>query len=231
MASKGVYIMEYDEREPTWLILKKAAEQLFKQGKIAFTRRELINYAKKYLAPDRPISSLDFEVDLVTVNGSSKDKYRDPEKLFLFRIGRGKYTLYDPELHGPIEKYLGVVTGIPTRKNVLENVAESLEKRGYHVQEVNQPGRATAPDLIATDGSEKVGIWVIDPAGDHRSQMRALAYSIGSALIERKKYNWVMVIAPPDILAHIPSDIREVLEKHGIRFVIIEEERRYTVKL
>ncbi len=223
--------MEYSEREPTWLVLKKAAEQLVKQGKIAFTRRELITYANKYIDPSRPESSLDFEVDLVTVNGSSKDKYRDPEKLFLFRIGRGKYTLYNPELHGPIEKYLGVTTGIPSRKYVLKNIADSLRERGYSVQEVNQPGRTTAPDLVASDDREKVGVWIVDPAGDQRTQLRTLAYSIGSALIERPKYNWILVIAPPDILAHVPSETRELLEKYGIRLALIQEERRYTVKL
>ncbi len=223
--------MAYNERDPTWLVLKKAAEQLVKQGRISFTRRELISYANKHIDPSRPESSLDFEVDLVTVNGSSKDRYRDPEKLFLFRIGRGKYTLYNPELHGPIEKYLSVTTGVPTRRYVLKNIADSLRERGYHVQEVTQPGRTTAPDLLASDGGERVGVWVIDPAGDHRSQLRTLAYSIGSALIERPRYNWVLIIAPPDILAHVPSDTRELLEKHGVRLAFIQEERRYTVKL
>jgi len=223
--------MAYNEKEPTWLILKKAATELVELGRISFSRRELINYAKKHVDPEKPESSLDFEVDLVTVNGSSKDKYKDPEKLFLFRIGRGRYTLYDPELHGPLEKYLEISSGIPTRRYVLRNVADSLKSRGYSIHEVKPTGKAIVPDLIATSDGEKIGVWVIDPASDQKTQLRTLAYSIGSAIITRPQYNWVMIIVPPDIVGVIPQGMRNVLEKNGIHIALIKEERRYTVKL
>ncbi len=223
--------MSSDERDPTWLVLKKAAMEMVKRGKTTFTRKELIEFAKKYIDPERPISSLDFEIDLTTVNGSSKDKYRDPEKLFLFRVGRGRYTLYDPELHGPLERYLEPSPSMPSRKNVIKSISESLKNRGYSVQEAKKASKPLSPDLVATLNGEKIGVWIVDPAGDQRTQLRTLAFSIGAAIIERPKYDWVMIIAPPDIMASIPPDLREILEKKGIRLALIEEERKYTVKL
>ena len=65
--------MDYEEREPTWLVLKKAALELVKRGKTSFTRKELIEYARNHIDPTRSLTSLDFEIDLVTVNGNSKD--------------------------------------------------------------------------------------------------------------------------------------------------------------
>ncbi len=223
--------MSNQEREPTWQVLKKAALELMKMGHRTFTRRELINYAKKYIDPDRPVSILDFEVDLVTVNGSSKDKYRDPEKLFLFRIGRGKYTVYDPELHGPIDKYLEMTTRHPARRIVVKSIADELRARGYHVDEVRGATRATAPDLIASRDDERIGVWIIDPIGDQRVQMRTLAYSLGSAIVESKNYTWTLVLVPPALLAQLPEKIRSILKDIGVRVAVIREERRYTIRL
>ena len=223
--------MSNQDREPTWLVLKKAAIELTRKGLKTFTRRELITYAKKYVDPDRPTSILDFEVDLVTVNGSSKDKYRDPEKLFLFRIGRGKYTVYNPEFHGPIDKYLEIMTKYPARRIVVKSIADELRARGYQVNEVKGVTRATAPDLIAKRDNERVGVWIIDPIGDQRAQMRTLAYSLGSAIVESKNYSWTLVLIPPSRLTQLPSNIRSVLEKIGVKVAVIKEERRYTIKL
>ena len=223
--------MSNQDREPTWLVLKKAAIELTRKGLKTFTRRELTTYAKKYVDPDRPISILDFEVDLVTVNGSSKDKYRDPEKLFLFRIGRGKYTVYDPELHGPIDKYLEMMTRYPARRIVVKSISDELRARGYQVNEVKGVTRATAPDLIAKQDNERVGVWIIDPIGDQRAQMRTLAYSLGSAIVESKNYSWTLVLIPPSLLTQLPSNIRSVLEKIRVKVAVIKEERRYTIKL
>lgn len=223
--------MGYEGREPTWLVLKKAALELVKRGKTSFTRKELIEYARKHIDPSRSLTSLDFEIDLVTVNGNSKDRYRDPEKLFLFRVGRGRYTLYDPEIHGSIEKYLEQRTLTTGRKRIILGVAEGLRERGYSVEEVKKPTKPLSPDLIAYSDEEKIGVWIVEPVGDTRTQLKTFASSIGSALIERHKYNWVMVVAPPDILAMIPSEVKKLLEEKGIRLVVLAEERKYTIKL
>jgi len=213
--------MSNQDREPTWLVLKKAAIELTRKGLKTFTRRELITYAKKYVDPDRPTSILDFEVDLVTVNGSSKE----------FRIGRGKYTVYNPEFHGPIDKYLEIMTKYPARRIVVKSIADELRARGYQVNEVKGVTRATAPDLIAKRDSERVGVWIIDPIGDQRAQMRTLAYSLGSAIVESKNYSWTLVLIPPSLLTQLPSNIRSVLEKIRVKVAVIREERRYTIKL
>lgn len=223
--------MSNNNKEPTWLVLKKAAAELTRKGLKTFTRRELITYAKKYIDPNRPASILDFEVDLVTVNGSSKDKYRDPEKLFLFRIGRGKYTVYDPELHGPIDKYIEMTTKHPARRVVVKSIVDELRARGYQVDEIKGISRATAPDLVAKRGNEKIGVWIIDPIGDQRAQMRTLAYSLGSAIVESKNYSWVLVLVPPPLLTHLQPNIRSVLETIRVKVAVIREERRYTIKL
>ncbi len=223
--------MAEEYREPTWLVLKKAAQQLVRQGKLSFTRKELITYAKKHIDPERSESSLDFEVDLVTVNGNSKDRYRDPEKLFLFRIGRGRYTLYDPELHGPIEQYLEGSEKLPSRRQVIEQVMQALREKGYSVEEKRYQRHPLAPDIVAYEDGEKIGVWVVDPSGDKYTQLKRLSYSLGAALIERAKYRWIMIAAPPDIAARIPQAIRECLESSGVRIVYIKEERRYTVKI
>ncbi|MEM4224751.1 MAG: hypothetical protein QXX93_02200, partial [Desulfurococcaceae archaeon] len=52
-------------RKPNWVLLKEAAESLYRSGKIYFTRKELIEEAKKK-DPSRSDMSLDFEIDLVT---------------------------------------------------------------------------------------------------------------------------------------------------------------------
>ena len=223
--------MAYNEKEPTWLILKKAATELVELGRISFSRRELINYAKKHVDPEKPESSLDFEVDLVTVNGSSKDKYKDPEKLFLFRIGRGRYTLYDPELHGPLEKYLEISSGIPTRRYVLRNVADSLKSRGYSIHEVKPTGKAIVPDLIATSDGEKIGVWVIDPSIDSSTQMKALAYAIGSSLLNTE-YDEHIITVPSNLVNKIKqSMLNKVIDKLNIKIAILKEKKQYVVEL
>ncbi len=223
--------MSEEYKEPTWMVLKKAAMKLMEQGKASFTRKELIMYAKKHVDPERSESSLDFEVDLVTVNGNSKDRYRDPEKLFLFRIGRGRYTLYDPEIHGPLEQYLEGGERPVSRRQVVEQVVASLREKGYGVEEKRYRRRPLAPDLVAYEGERRIGVWIVDPAGDKYTQLKRLAYSIGAAMIERDRYAWIMIIAPPDIVGRIPPRIRSCLEENGVRLVYIREERRYTIKL
>ncbi|MEM4542024.1 MAG: hypothetical protein QW123_00320 [Desulfurococcaceae archaeon] len=215
-------------RKPNWVLLKEAAESLYRSGKIYFTRKELIEEAKKK-DPSRSDMSLDFEIDLVTVNSSSKDKYKDPDKLFLFRLERGKYTLYSPEEHGELEKYVGAQRVIAARRRLVEEVASTLENLGYDVS-INRTAKPMEPDMIAEKGEDvKVGIWLIDPSAPLSTQYRYLAYIIGSCLLNRN-YTEYIILVPGELYKRIPHEIADVLARFNSKIAILKEERRYSIQ-
>lgn len=215
-------------RKPNWVLLKEAAESLYRSGKIYFTRKELIEEAKKK-DPSRSDMSLDFEIDLVTVNSSSKDKYKDPDKLFLFRLERGKYTLYSPEEHGELEKYVGAQRVIAARRRLVEEVASTLENLGYDVS-INRTAKPMEPDMIAEKGEDvKVGIWLIDPSAPLSTQYRYLAYIIGSCLLNRN-YTEYIILVPGELYKRIPQEIADVLARFNSKIAILKEERRYSIQ-
>ncbi len=220
------YGLQY--KKPNWMVLKEAAEKLVSMGKRTFTRKELTKYAKQ-LDPQRPITSLDFEIDLVTINSNSRDRYRNPEKLFLFRVGRGRYTLYDPEIHGPVEKYLDHEAYSPTRREVIESLKEQLERSGYRVEEVKHHHRPLTPDLIVKGDGRTIAVWIIDPGSDKSTQLKSLAYALGSALMNQ--YSESIIAMPADVINKIPARLRSILEKNNVRLRILVEEKRYIIAL
>lgn len=216
-------------RKPNWVLLKDAAESLYRSGKVYFTRKELIEEAKKK-DPSRSDMSLDFEIDLVTVNSNSKDKYKDPEKLFLFRLERGKYTLYNPEEHGELEKYVGTQRVIAARRRLVEEVINAFEKIGYDVS-INRTARPMEPDMIAEKGEDsRVGIWLIDPSTPLSTQYRYLAYIIGSCLLNRN-YTEHIILVPGELYKRIPQEIIDTLARFNSKIAILREERRYSIQL
>jgi hypothetical protein len=218
------------EKKPNWLLLKEAAEVLYRSGKTTFTRKELVAEVLKR-DPSRSEMSLDFEIDLVTVNSGSKERYRDPEKLFLYRVERGRYTLYNPEEHGDLEKYIGSQRVLTiSRKELLEEVTGIFEEQGYDVT-VNKTTRPLEPDIIAEKAEEEVcGIWVIDPALPLSAQYRQLAYAIGSSLLN-KNYKEHVILVPGELYKRIPQEMVESLRNLNVKFAIIREERKYTIQL
>ncbi|MEM2025045.1 MAG: hypothetical protein QXW94_01990 [Desulfurococcaceae archaeon] len=217
-------------KKPNWILLKEAAEALYRNGKVYFTRKELVEEVKRR-DPSRSGESLDFEIDLVTVNSSSKEKYRDPEKLSLYRIERGKYTLYNPEEHGELEKYIGTQRMIAARKMLVEEVVKKLEGMGYDVS-LNRTNKPLEPDIIAEKGEENAltGVWVIDPSAPLSTQYRYLAYIIGSCLLNRE-YVEYLVLIPGDLYKRVPQEIIDLLGKLNTKLATIREERRYTIQL
>lgn len=216
-------------KKPNWVLLKEAAESLYRSGKVYFTRRELIEEAKKK-DPSRSDMSLDFEIDLVTVNSSSKEKYKDPDKLFLYRIERGKYTLYNPEEHGELEKYLGTQRVLPARKRLLEEVIKAFENMGYDVT-INRTNKPMEPDIVAEkDEDVKAGVWIIDPSSALSTQYRYLAYVLGSCLLNRN-YSEHIVLVPGELYRRIPQEVIDTLSKYGTKIAILREERRYSIQL
>lgn len=217
-------------KKPNWVLLKEAAEALYRSGKVHFTRKELVSEVKKR-DPSRSDESLDFEIDLVTVNSSSKDKYKDPDKLFLYRIERGRYTLYNPEEHGELEKYIGTQRLIATRKKLVEEVVKLLEARGYDVTP-NRSNKPLEPDMVAerVESEEAIGVWIIDPSAPLSTQYRYLAYIIGSCMLN-KGYSEYIVLVPGELYKRIPQEVVEVLGKFNVKLAIIREERRYTVQI
>ncbi|MCC6034369.1 MAG: hypothetical protein LM567_02585 [Desulfurococcaceae archaeon] len=217
-------------KKPNWQLLKEAAESLYRSGKTNFTRKELVSEVLKR-DPSRSEMSLDFEIDLVTVNSGSRERYRDPEKLFLYRVERGKYTLYNPEEHGDLEKYIGSQRLLTiSRKQLVEEVLEVLENLGYDVT-INKTTKPLEPDIIAEKSEEEVsGIWVIDPAAPLSTQYRQLAYSLGSSLLN-KNYKDHIILVPGELYKRIPQEIIEILKNMNIKFATIKEERKYTIQL
>lgn len=218
------------EKKPNWLLLKEAAETLYRSGKTTFTRQDLIAEVLKR-DPSRSEMSLDFEIDLVTVNSGSRERYRDPEKLFLYRIERGKYTLYNPEEHGELEKYIGSQRVLTvSRKELIEEVLQVLEKQGYDVA-INKTTKPIEPDIIAEKSEEEVsGIWVIDPALPLSAQYRQLAYAIGSSLLN-KNYKEHIILIPGELYKRVPQEIVEALKSNSVRLAIIREERKYSIQM
>ncbi len=218
------------EKKPNWLLLKEAAETLYRSGKTTFTRQDLIAEVLKR-DPSRSEMSLDFEIDLVTVNSGSRERYRDPEKLFLYRIERGKYTLYNPEEHGELEKYIGSQRLLTvSRKELIEEVLQVLEKQGYDAA-INKTTKPIEPDIIAEKSEEEVsGIWVIDPALPLSAQYRQLAYAIGSSLLN-KNYKEHIILIPGELYKRVPQEIVETLKSNSVRLAIIREERKYSIQM
>ena len=217
---------EQGGKKPNWLLIKEACLDLVKSGKNFFSRREIINVAKQK-DPSRSDMSLDFEIDLVTVNSNSKDKYRDPDKLFLFRIDRGSYTLYDPEIHGPIEKYIELARASPARKQVIAQVVKDLEDRGFEVSE-NKPSKPLQPDLTAWKDEKKIGVWIIDPSADRPTQLKNLYLSIGSSLVDQS-FDGYFIIIPQDLANKISDRVKSVLESFNTRIIVLREEKKYTL--
>jgi hypothetical protein len=217
-------------KKPNWLLLKEAAEHLYRSGKTTFTRKELIAEVKRR-DPSRSEESLEFEIDLVTVNSNSKDKYRDPDKLFLYRIERGRYTLYNPEEHGELEKYVGIARLTTTRKKLLEEVVKVFESLGYDVTP-SRTSKPLEPDLVAEKSEEEslTGIWVIDPSAPLSTQYRHLAYAIGSCTLNRN-YSRHIILVPGELYRRIPQDVIDMLSKLNTTIATIKEERKYTISL
>lgn len=222
--------MEELGKKPNWSLLKEAAESLYRSGKIYFTRKELIQEVKRR-DPSRSVESLEFEIDLVTVNSNSKEKYRDPDKLFLYRIERGKYTLYNPEEHGELEKYIGSQRLILTRRKLLEEIMKIFEDVGYDVS-LSKANKPLEPDIIAERANEEatIGVWVIDPSIPLSNQYRYLAYIIGSCILN-KNYHHHLVLVPGELYKRIPQELIDLLSKFNTKLAIIREERRYTVQI
>jgi hypothetical protein len=222
--------MEEIGKKPNWLLIREAAEALYRSGKVYFTRKDLIEEVKKK-DPSRSNESLEYEIDLVTVNSNSKDKYRDPEKLFLYRIERGKYTLYNPEEHGELEKYIGTQRLIATRKKLVEEVVKALESLGYDVSP-SKTSKPLEPDLIAEKGEdeETIGVWLIDPSSPLSTQYRYLAYIMGSCMLNRN-YSKYIVLVPGELYKRITQEITEVLQRFNVSLAIVREERRYTIQI
>lgn len=213
-------------RKPNWLILKEAAQELMKIGKTVFTRKELTMYARK-LDPSRSEASLDFEIDLVTVNSNSKDKYRDPDKLFLYRIDRGRYTLFNPEIHGSIDSYILQKT-TPIRRDFLKQIIGKLEEKGIKAYENKFASRPLAPNIIAEENGIRTAIWIVDPSLDPANQIRALAYSIGSSILNRN-FNKYLIVIPQNLANKLPREVRSILSKLNIKIAYLKEEKRYSL--
>ncbi|MEZ0393843.1 MAG: hypothetical protein ABWK00_02175 [Desulfurococcaceae archaeon] len=216
------------EKKPNWQLIKEAAMELYNSGKVTFTRKQLVGLAHSK-DPTRSEMSLDFEVDLVTVNSSSKDRYKDPDKLFLFRIDRGHYTLYDPETHGPLEKYVGLQRITVTRKDLVSQIARELEEKGYEVYE-ERSQKPLVPDLVASSGEKDVAVWIVDPGSDVSSQLRSLALAVGSSVLD-VTYSEHLIIVPQDLLDRLSKDKKDLLSNMGVRLAALKEERRYTLIL
>ncbi|RLG79623.1 MAG: hypothetical protein DRO13_05650 [Thermoprotei archaeon] len=215
-------------RKPNWLILKEAARDLIETGKTVFTRKELTLQARK-IDPSRSEASLDFEIDLVTINSNSKDKYRDPDKLFLYRIDRGRYTIYNPEVHGPIENYL-YYRPSTVRKEFLAEIIKKLEEVGYRAHENKASNKPLSPNIVAEINDKRIGVWVVDPSQDPISQLRTLAYAIGSSILN-KNFSEYLVILPQNLLSKISLGTRDQLSKLGVKLAYLKEEKRYSLLL
>lgn len=215
-------------KKPNWLLLKEAAEELYRSGKIYFTRRDLTeNVMRK--DPSRSPMSIDFEIDLVCVNSGSKDKYRDPDKLFLYRVDRGRYTLYNPEEHGELDKYIEVQRVTFLRKQIIDEVLKMLEEMGYDAS-INKYPKALQPDIVAEKEDERIGVWIVDPGAPLSTQYKGLGYAIGASLLNRE-YNQYIIVIPTDLIKRIPQGLMETLKGYNIRLATIREERKYSLQL
>lgn len=218
----------FQERKPNWVILREAAHYLVKNGKTVFTRKELTRIARQ-IDNTRSEASLDFEIDLVTVNSNSKDRYRDPDKLFLYRLDRGRYTLYNPEIHGSIDEYIYTKT-LHVRKEFLTQIISELENRGYKIIESTQSTKPWNPNIVALENNTRIGVWIVDPSQDPSTQMRTLAYTIGSSILNRNLDKHIIIL-PQIVMNKIPTSVREELNRYGIKLVVLKEEKKYSITL
>lgn len=104
--------------KPLWKLLKESAEELTKQGKVPFSRKDLIDCVRK-THPNKKKDSLSPMIQGITVNvkGGSPG---GTGKNILYKVERGLFVLYDPQKHG------GSNVDIEEGKN--RKVDEKLEK-------------------------------------------------------------------------------------------------------
>ncbi len=215
-------------RKPNWLLLKETVIELLETGKTVFTRSEIVEYARKK-DPSRSSASIDYEIDLVTVNSNSKDRYRDPDKLFLYRIDRGRYQLYNPEMHGAIEEYIYHRTpNIP--HELVEQVINAFKEKGYEVKINKSIDKPLTPNLVAKTSSDKIGVWIIDPSLPVAEQFKKLAYAIGSGILDRTCTKHVVIVSQT-VYNKILTSTREQLAKLNIELKSLKEEKKYTLRI
>ena len=78
---------------PIWQLLKECAEKLTKEGKVPFSRRNLIDCIKK-THPDIKEMSINPIIQGITVNAKGGAPGSVGKKI-LFRVERGRFILYD----------------------------------------------------------------------------------------------------------------------------------------
>lgn len=220
--------VSFGDRKPNWLLLREAVQELVESGKTVFNRKEIVDYAKKK-DPTRSEASLDYEIDLVTVNSSSKDRYRDPDKLFLYRIDRGRYTLYNPETHGTIEEFILPKTNV-VDKELVEQIARSFANEGFEVKTIKSSLKPFVSNIIATKNNVKYGVWIIPPSIQIPDQLKLLAYAIGSSVLDRTCDKHIIILNQV-LYSKIPIQVREKLKNINIELKQLKEEKRYSVAI
>lgn len=218
--------VSFEDRKPNWLLLKEAVQELVESGKTVFNRKEIVDYAKKK-DPSRSEASLDYEIDLVTVNSSSKDKYRDPDKLFLYRIERGRYTLYNPETHGTIEEFILPKTSV-LDKELVEQIARSFVNEGFEVKIVKSSPKPFVSNMVIAKDGVKIGVWIIPPNIHTPDQLKLLAYAIGSSILDRTCDRHIIVLNQA-LYGKIPIQIREKLRNVSVELKQLKEEKKYSI--
>lgn len=218
--------VSFEDRKPNWLLLKEAVQELVESGKTVFNRKEIVDYAKKK-DPSRSEASLDYEIDLVTVNSSSKDKYRDPDKLFLYRIERGRYTLYNPETHGTIEEFILPKTSV-LDKELVEQIARSFVNEGFEVKIVKSSAKPFVSNMVIAKDGVKIGVWIIPPNIHTPDQLKLLAYAIGSSILDRTCDRHIIVLNQA-LYGKIPIQIREKLRNVSVELKQLKEEKKYSI--
>ena len=143
----GESVVDYSDL-PNWRLIEIAAKELSKKSVDGtFTRREIISYINDVLLkgkePRNP-DSLNPMIQAVTVNvpGGAPGGIG---KYILFRVGRGRYRLYNPE------------TDEITKFKVKEEVFEDVD---IPISRVDSTGRVLIPERVRETLNLKPGDYV-----------------------------------------------------------------------
>lgn len=86
--------------EPNWILLKECGEELTREGKVPFRRKQLIDCVQEK-HPDRGKNSLNPMIQGMTVNLKGGAPGGIGKNVF-YSVGHGLFELYDPKKHGRI---------------------------------------------------------------------------------------------------------------------------------
>jgi len=125
--------------KPNWILLKECAEKLAREGRVPFTRKQLIDCVHEKHS-DRGEGSLNPMIQGMTINLRGGAPGGIGKNVF-FSVGRGLFELYDSKKHGRIPD---IVSNAKTKEKAIES---SFHERRIEENPIYEEAKATEDEI------------------------------------------------------------------------------------